>query len=102
MIYNVNDNDKRIYFVTKGEFINNIPFDITNATKYPISFFRWEILVTTRRMIKGNELFKAGSVFGQLEVADDLPRLTQVKALNTSKLYSIDWGTYTNCIIINM
>ena len=97
MIYDVKEKDEKVYFVVKGELMNYIPFELTKNNKYPVSGEEWEVLVTTRKMVKGNELYKAGSVFGQLEVNTRSVRLSQVKALTDCKVFWITWDAYMNC-----
>lgn len=97
VVYGVEERDEKVYFVAKGELVNYVPFDIAKSNKYPVSGDEWETLITTRKMVKGNELYKTGSVFGQLEAAARIPRLSQVKALTDCKLYWITWDAYMNC-----
>jgi len=86
--------------VVKGTLIKNIPFELKNTTKYPIGQYEWEEVVTIRKMIKGNDIYKAGSVFGQLEFESKSRRVTQVKALDNGKVYSIDWDSYAECKVV--
>ncbi len=98
IVYDIGDPSDRLYFVAKGEFANGVMFDLKNYNKYPTGMKEWELLVTTRRLLKTIETFKSGSVFGQLELGTPQSRRTQVSAATRGKLYFITFDTYCHCI----
>ena len=99
MVYPLLAQDKKVYFVRKGEFINQIPFDIQKCNKYPTGRTKWEMIVTTMKMLRTFETLNLGAIFGHREFFLYLPRKTQVQAKVSSKVYYITWDTYLNCML---
>ena len=97
VVYSVGSNDKRVYIVIKGKFMAGIPFNLHSYAKYPTGNENWELLVMTRNMLKDNEIYNIGAIFGQLEVGSNSLRKTEVKAITRSKVYYLDWSTYIKC-----
>ncbi len=102
MVYDIGSVSDKLFFVAKGEFANGVVFDLKNYHKYPVGKKEWEVLVTTRKLMKTVETYKSGSVFGQLELSYGVygvARRTQVSAICKGKVFCIPFETYLECIL---
>jgi len=57
----------------------------------------WEVLITTRKLLKSSEHYKIGAILGHLEFSQNQVRQNQVKALTNCKLYILPWNAYKTC-----
>ena len=93
ILYEQGDEAHSFFLVKEGSFKIEMAVDYKNFNKYPITNRKWEVLITTKRILHtikhiGNvyliNLLGPYEFFGHEEILTQTPRITRVTALQDS------------------
>eukprot|EP01022_Parablepharisma_sp_SALTPOND_P017245 TRINITY_DN2717_c1_g1_i1.p4 TRINITY_DN2717_c1_g1~~TRINITY_DN2717_c1_g1_i1.p4 ORF type:complete len:250 (+),score=30.19 TRINITY_DN2717_c1_g1_i1:1413-2162(+) len=93
-LYDLGDESDKLYFISKGELKKSVAVELKAHNRYPVGKAKWEVLTTTRKVLKEVGVLSPKDVVGQEELRTDGKRSHRVEATMDSRVYFITRTVY--------
>jgi len=92
-LYKIGEEAEYVYFLVKGQLARSVGLELKAQNKYPVGNNEWEVVTTTRRLLRKAELILPGSILGQ-EFNENRKRIQTIEAVTNCRLLFISQSTY--------